>query len=665
MIDPSDFVDKLTALFSTPLVHAMAPAILVGGVLFAVLPWVPTTWRPARIVLSLASGALLLRYLVWRYQVTLPPIDEPVNWLAGWIFYVIEVLALTSALLSLMFLSRVRDRSAEADEHQGWERHDGAAPLIDVLICTYNEEQRILENTILGAIGMDYPNYRVWVLDDGNRPWLKVLCERLGAGYVARPDNVGAKAGNINHALAVLGTLAEAPQFIAILDADFVPTAGFLSRSMSLFHDERVGIVQTPQHFINPDPIQTNLAIAGAWPDEQRYFFDIVMPGKDAWGVAFSCGTSSIIRCAALKQIGGIPTDSVTEDYLTTLRLKEVGYTTAYLNEPLSFGLAPEGLKEYVTQRGRWALGFMQILRGRSGPLAPGPLGFIDRISLIEAFLNWSFVYLYKVVGIFVPAIYLLFGVKAVQVHLFEMLAVFLPFYVVQSQMMAWVSHGRVIPFLTDVAQMLTAPAALKAVFIGLFRRRGHKFQVTAKGGDRSVRFVEWPLLRNFLLLLIMATFAVEYAFALTDRYLLMNEGALALAWSWYNIVVLFLLCLICVEQPRLRQAGRFASDEVASIFVAGKRRFVRMRDISVSGARFEGDAGAPAGSNVLVRLGRDSIVARIVRSTKESFAVRFEDSLWTRAALVRHIYSAMQERAIRHVRAAPLLSALVRRIVR
>ena len=125
---------------------------------------------PAALIPDAVSAVLLVRYLVWRYQVTLPPMSEPVNWLAGWTFFVIEVLALTSALLSLMFLSRVRDRSAEADTHEGWERADGTAPMIDVLICTVNEEQRILEHTILGAIGMDYPNFRIWVLDDGRRP---------------------------------------------------------------------------------------------------------------------------------------------------------------------------------------------------------------------------------------------------------------------------------------------------------------------------------------------------------------------------------------------------------------------------------------------------------------------------------------------------------------
>jgi cellulose synthase/poly-beta-1,6-N-acetylglucosamine synthase-like glycosyltransferase len=173
-----------------------------------------------------------------------------------------------------------------------------------------------------------------------------------------------------------------------------VPAPRFLKRAMALFRDATIGVVQTPQHFINPDPIQINLGAARFWPDEQRYFFDVVMPAKDAWSAAFCCGTSSVIRMAPLMTIGGFPTDSVTGDCLLTLRLKETGYTTAYLNEPLSFGLAPEGLKEYVEAKivritaDAFAVAFIHTFETRIAMIrhfyAGGYLKPLDRIRVFR-----------------------------------------------------------------------------------------------------------------------------------------------------------------------------------------------------------------------------------------------------------------------------------------
>ena len=103
-----------------------------------------------------------------------------------------------------------------------------------MLICSYNEDKGILERTIVGALGMDYPNFRVWMLDDSRRDWVKALCAELGCLYLSRPDNTHAKAGNINHALKHIAALPDPPEFISILDADFVPTPQFLKRAMSL-----------------------------------------------------------------------------------------------------------------------------------------------------------------------------------------------------------------------------------------------------------------------------------------------------------------------------------------------------------------------------------------------------------------------------------------------
>src|ERR1700734_2196241 len=162
-------------------------------------------------------------------------------------------------------------------------------------------------------MAMRYPHLRVWVLDDGRREWLADLCEKLGCGYIARAENKHAKAGNINHALSHLERLEPRAEFITVLDADFVPMPNFLDRAMALFRLPTVGLVQTPQNFINPDPVQVNLGAERLLPDEQRFFFDVVLPARDAWGTAFCCGTSAVIRLDPLLAIGGFPTDSVTE----------------------------------------------------------------------------------------------------------------------------------------------------------------------------------------------------------------------------------------------------------------------------------------------------------------------------------------------------------------
>ncbi|MFN3628417.1 MAG: glycosyltransferase, partial [Parvibaculum sp.] len=174
-----------------------------------------------------------------------------------------------------------------------------------VLIATYNEDRTVLERTIIGAKSSSHPHCDVIVLDDGRRPWLEQFCLLQNVRYVQRPDNKGSKAGNINHALSLLATEGNHPDFVAVLDADFVPHTNFVPRALALFHHPDIGLVQTPQHFFNPDPIQHNLGLSRSYPDEQRFFFDHLQPSRDAWGIAFCCGTSSVVRWQALQKVGG------------------------------------------------------------------------------------------------------------------------------------------------------------------------------------------------------------------------------------------------------------------------------------------------------------------------------------------------------------------------
>lgn len=644
---------------------ALAPALATLGVCLLMMATLNREWRLARIAMMAISMTLLTRYLVWRVSSTLPPLSDPLDFTVGIIFLIAEGATIVASVISLLFMMRTRERTSEVEASLPWLDALAEKPLIDVLICTYNEEEPIVERTIIGATGMDYPNYRVWVLDDGKRPWLEELCEKLGCGYITRPDNRHAKAGNINHALERLAELPERPQFISILDADFVPRPTFLRRAMSLFHDPTIGIVQTPQHFINPDPIQTNLLATQVWPDDQRFFFDIVMPSRDAWGAAFCCGTSSIIRFEPLLAINGFPTDSVTEDYLLTLRLKEAGYTTAYLNEALTLGLAPEGIKEYITQRNRWCLGFMQIVRGRSGPFSTSTnLSLVDRLSLIDSFLNWAAVYPARMLGLIVPILYLLLNIKSVHAELHEVASYFLPYFVWMLVSMSWITRGRVMPIMSDVCHFVAAPAIIKAVFMGLTKPQGHKFKVTAKGGDRSRGFIEWPLLKIYGSLLFFTILSIAAAFLVDVRGDNVGFGTLALAWSWYNMIVLTIICFVCIEQPRRRKSERFETSEPMTILVGDAEHRRRLADISISGAAFRGDAPAPQGAAVMCRIHGRDVEATIVRSRPGGFAVRFDSSLAARVALIRHFYASDYVRAFESVAASGVGRAVVKRIM-
>jgi cellulose synthase (UDP-forming) len=648
------------------LIEALAPSFLVLGALLVALPWLNPRDERVRSVMVVVLVVLLWRYMFWRWLSTLPAPAISLDFAVGLLFVIIETLAVVGSTINLMFVARLKDRSAEVDRNALWLARQPHQPLVDVFICTYNEEQAILERTIIGALSLNHANKRVWVLDDGRREWLRDLAHQLGADYLTRTGNAHAKAGNINNGLLHVASLDQPPDFVAILDADFVPMPNFLDRTLPLFRERDVGIVQTPQHFINPDPLQSNLAATRVWPDEQRYFFDVVMASKDAWGAAFCCGTSSVIRFSAVWSIGGLPTGSVTEDYLLTLRLKADGYRTVYLNERLSLGLAPEGLKEYITQRSRWALGFAQICRGPLGPLRPGNgLTLIDRISLIDTFLYWFASYAFRVFGIIIPILYWLLDVRSVQADVVTTLAYFFPSFMAQIIIMGWMSQSRIVPVMSDVSQLLGASAILKAMTIGIFWPKGHKFQVTAKGGDRSKRFVQWPMLIRFALYLALTIAGVIWAFFFEDGTKLRDSSALCLFWSWYNIVILTIACIICIEEPRLRGAERVTADDHADVRYGEETRRFAVRDISLSGVLLAGVAPGGLGSSVTVSIAGLSLPAKVTRIKADQFALGFETSAAAKPALIRLIYSGRYSAQVTHVRPSKVVGAILSRISR
>src|ERR1700677_1121992 len=250
---------------------------------------------------------------------------------------------------------------------------------VDVLVCTYNEGLDLLEATLLGCAGITYPHV-TWVLDDGHRESVRALAERTGARYLTRADNRHAKAGNINHALGVVRG-----ELLLVLDADHVTQPDILDATVGYFDDAKVAVVQTPHDFGNHDSFQH----FETGRHDQSMFFEVLMPGKDRHDGAFWCGSAAVILRLALEGIGGIATETVAEDFHTTIRLHGQGWHTRYHDETLVQGLAPHDLASFLLQRDRWARGNLSVLRTPENPVIASGLSLKQRASYLSSLLAY------------------------------------------------------------------------------------------------------------------------------------------------------------------------------------------------------------------------------------------------------------------------------------
>ncbi|QQA44018.1 glycosyltransferase [Pelagovum pacificum] len=566
--------------------------VLVAGIALILPTLIDKTNERHRTFLYAVSFFLAVRYAWWRGTETLAPAGWTADMLASWTLYALEMINMCGTLMAFVMMSRFKQRSDEATANLGWWK-DAKEPRVAILIATYNEELEVLERTIIGAKSLRHQNKEVLILDDGRREWLREYCAKQGVRYMIRPDNKGSKAGNLNHALARLAEDAEVPDFVAVLDADFVPHRGFISRTLALFHDPDVGLVQTPQHFFNADPIQHNLGLSRSYPDEQRFFFDHVQLSRDGWGIAVCCGTSSVTRWTALQDIGGLPTDSVTEDFMLTLALSDAGWKSVYLSEPLTEGLAPEGLKEYVTQRARWCLGLMQIARSRLGPLSrkTNKLRLRDRISVIDSIFYWMTAFSFRFAVVVFPLLYWYFNIIVVDARLPEVISVFGPYYLWTFMVLNLLSRGVIVPILNDVSQLIGSIPITRAAIVGLFRPHGHPFSVTAKGGDRSKVVIQWRMMAPFAVLLALTVIGLCLGMVF-DRFAYNDAGDgkwVVLFWTVYNLVVLCFTVLTCVELPR-REVHIADQPERANFVVDGKPRALWISSLTTDTVHLRGE---------------------------------------------------------------------------
>jgi cellulose synthase (UDP-forming) len=645
-------------------IEAWAPLLAAAGLPLLAAALLGTDRPAARALILLPALGFMARYLHWRWTTPLPA-GGPLQWAWSHAFLGFETFGLVSAAFIMATLLRATDRSPDADALVPVALRD--AP-VDVFICTYNEGTEILERTILCATRIAHRDLRVWVLDDGARPWVRDLAAELGVLYLSRFRGAHAKAGNVNNGLAHALATGRRPDFVLLLDADFAAHRQILHRTLPLFAAPDVGIVQTPQHFFNPDPVQAGLLASHAWPDEQRFFFNSLMPGKDGWGAAFCCGTSAVLRVQALLEVGGMATETVTEDMLTSFKMAERGWRTIYLNERLSAGLAPEGLSEYVTQRTRWCLGAMQQLFTRWSFMGAARIGTANRLAQLDTVLHWTASFPLRLMVLAAPPMFWLFGVNTFEATNADLLTWLAPAMLGCILAIGLVARWRQAPLLFDTTQLLVAVPVMATVAQALVRPFGRPFRVTPKGIARETVIVHWALMAPFVAL-ALATAAGMALHVSAWSPARDNQGyGLNMAWSLVNLVVLGMVIACCVELPRPRSEERFATREPAQLLLEGGGWHAgRLRDLSTRGAFVALRDAPPEGAAQGVLLldgGAFSIPFAVARRTREGLALHFAEDPALRRRLIIRLYTGAYRNEVEEVALVPAFQASLRRLL-
>lgn len=636
----------LAVLLATFIVVVTTPFSWLGQLLFLFGLWGAALYvrrMPGNLtatMLVLISLLATSRYVWWRVTQTLAwdsPLESVLSsglFLAEFYAWMVLVLGYIQTIWPLH-----RPVAALPDD-------PALLPSVDIFIPTYNEPLKVVMPTVLAARGLDWPadKLKVYLLDDGRREEMRQFAAEAGVEYLTRSDNLGAKAGNLNHALG-----KSQGEFVAVFDCDHIPTRSFLQATMGWFRtDPRCVLVQTPHHFFSADPFEKNLDTFGRVPSENTLFYGLIQDTNDFWDATFFCGSCAVLRRAPLEAIGGIATETVTEDAHTALKLQRLGYTTAYINQRLAAGLATESLSGHVGQRIRWARGMAQIFRIDNPFLGKG-LDFFQRICYGNAMLHF-FYGLPRLVFLTAPLAFLYF-----HVHVIHASAVMIALYVLPHLIQSQITNAHIQGqyrhtfwaelYETVLAWYITFPSLLAIINPG-----AGKFNVTAKGGLIERTFFDWGISKPYLALVALNFSALVIGLI---RFFLWNsyeQGTVAMnmIWTLYNLFILGAAIGVATETRQVRQFHRVMARLPVSLHLPdGRVVNGQTRDFSMSGLGLVTDemVAVTPGASLRISLWRDGVEhtfpAKVVNGRDHAVSLIFEHlSIDQQAELVQSTFA-------------------------
>lgn len=262
------------------------------------------------------------------------------------------------------------------------------AAFVSVHVPTCNEPPALVIATLECLARSRFDRFEVIVISNNTADpalWqpLESAVHRLGRRFrFLHVERVaGAKAGALNLALAATDPAAT---HVAIVDADYQVDPGFLAEAVAAAHGAGADYVQFPQAYRGVGQEARGI------DRELHDYFACFAESAGRVGAMLPTGTLSLFRIAALRDVGGWPCATITEDAEIGLALQRAGYRGVWLDRACGWGLLPLDLPGIRKQRARWSAGNVQVLRQMcvNGALA-SRAGLAGTMVLVTQLTAW------------------------------------------------------------------------------------------------------------------------------------------------------------------------------------------------------------------------------------------------------------------------------------
>ncbi len=526
-----------------------------------------------------------ITYLVWRIFFTIPFGYGVVSIAAGIALLVVEALGMVESFVHYANMSSVHGYPLPVVPKELY-------PHVDIFIATYSEEAKLLYKTINGCKHMRYPDknkVHIYLCDDNRRPEMRRLAEQMGVNYLDRPDNKGAKAGNLNHAME-----HSSSPYIVTFDADMIPKSDFLMKMVPYFVDAelknkgrseedkiKLGFVQSPQCFYNPDLFQFNLFSEKRIPNEQDYFYRDIQVARTRTNSVIYGGSNTMISREALEEIGGFYTEAITEDFATGILIEKKGYVCLGVGEPLASGMSATDLQGLIQQRTRWARGV--IATGRKMHIMTSrELSFAQKMNYWASIWYW-YAPIKRLIYVMSPILYATFGFMVFECTLPQVLLFWLPMFVTSNISLKMLSNNIRTTKWTSIYETVLFPYMLIPIILESFGITLKKFKVTSKEEQKNQKGKNMIYTIPFLILILLSGIGIAKCILI-----MFDSGSfgpiVVLFWLVYNLFLLVMSLFFVDGRVPYRKAER-VDVQIPCVMDDGVQKVAgETRDISETG---------------------------------------------------------------------------------